>query len=889
MIRPTSPPRIRPPALARLLLCCAAPERDRTAMLSDLDEEYAVHVVPASGRWRARRWYWLQALGSLPPNLARRWWRRTSPNRGRRGVAPPSPRGNPLDTLLQDFHYAARGLLSRPGFALVALTTLALGIGANAAIFSVVHGVVLRPLPYEDPDRLVRFAPDQLFSNDVREAAALQAGIADTLRLAAYGRSMATLTGSVDAEVVRGASVSDNHFEVLGARPLLGRTFLPGEGEPGRARVIVLTHGLWQRRYGGDPAIVGESIEISGVPYEVIGVMGPQHQPMENDWSYWLPLYLDPESQSGNALAIIGRLVPGATAQQATDRFRQVLRTFWEAGGTEVEPSMLEPLRAAPISNWILGGVRGRLLMLMGAVAFVLLIACANVANLFLARGSARTREIAVRSALGAGRGRLVRLLMAESALLGVLGGLAGVALAASALRVGLASLPADVPRAANIGLDPRVLGFAVVLSLASAFAFGLVPAYRSVALGYTEGLKEGGRGSSTGATQMRLNNLLVAAEVALAVVLVVGAGLTLRSFWRLTSVDPGFSTEGVVALRPIPDASRYPTPQDYGPYHDDVKAAIERLPETIATGGIMFLPMTPGGFWGGFNPDSLPPEGANLPAASGRLVFPGYFASMQIPMLRGRDFDGTDNADSEIVTVINEALAAAAWPGEDPIGRRLFTLGELRRVVGVVGDVRQNDLQTASQPEAYFPYSQRPFRAMYFTVRVRGDAAELTAAVQAAARSVDSEVPIVAVAAMDDVVAATVSSNRFFTGLVAAFGILALTLGAIGVYGVTAYVVAQRTHEMGIRVALGANAGAVVRQTMMRGLAPVGVGVIVGLAGARVAGGLMGARLYGVGVGDPLTYVAVPALLLLAAVVALYGPARRASRVDPIEVLRSD
>lgn len=881
MSRAASAPHV--PSIARWLLTTVLPHGHRRHWLGDLAEEFHSYVVPERGRMRARVWYWRQALGSLPAAFKRRF-----------GSAPPMPpqgndtqrrRAGQLEGVLMDVRCGVRALRMRPAFTIVAVVTLALGIGANVAIFSVVHATVLRALPYERPEQLVRFQPEALFSTGVSGFAVLRQNAPAGLELAAYGRSLATFTGGAEPELVRGATVSWNHFDLLGARPQHGRAFAEGEGAPGRNKVVILGHGFWRRRFGGDPAIVGQSVEIRGEPWLVVGVMPSTHQPLEPDWNFWRPLNLDPDADNGNAMAVIGRLTGDIGRQQASAFFRDTLVEHWRGQSYEASEEEQLGMVAGSLRDWILGPWQARLRLLLGAVGLVLLIACANVGNLMLARTVSRLDELGLRAALGAGRARVARLLLIEALLVAALG--AGVGILAAWTLVGAVrgSIPADVPRLQHVAVDGQVLLYAVAITAMSALAFGLVPALR----GALRARLPAGSGRSTGsAGESRLSKSFVAAQVAVAVILVVGAGLLLRSFWRLQSVDPGFRAEGVVALRPAPPSSVYPDEADVRAYHATITATLRDIPGVRAVGGIMFLPMHPGGWYTSYMVNDRADGSVGEGDIAGRIVTDEYFAAMEVPVLAGRVF-GPEDAAGPPVVIVNEALAREAWPGEDPVGKMLQTgtEGTGVRVVGLVGDVRQQTLSVPSNPEMYVSYGQQMWRNMYFTVRVDGDAEAFLPRIRDAVRGVDARVPINNLVTMPSVVSDTAAGSRFLAAFVAGFGLVAMLLGMVGVYGVTAYAVARKKRELGIRMAMGAPRRQVMVHTFLSGARPVALGLVVGLATAVGTSRLLQGVLFEVEPLDPSTFLAVAALLVVSALLALWIPARRATLVDPATVLR--
>jgi len=695
-----------------------------------------------------------------------------------------------------------------------------------------------------------------------------------------------TFTGGAEPELVRGAVVSWNHFDLLGSRPLHGRGFVEGEGDPGRSRVMVLGHNFWQRRFGGDSAIVGQSVELRGEPWQVVGVMPAAHQPLEPDWEFWRPLDLDPERDGGNALATIGRLRDGIGVAQASAFYRETLVELWRSQGYEATEEERSAMVAGSLRGWLLGPWQARLLLLLGAVGLVLLIACANVGNLMLARTVSRLDELGLRAALGAGRARVARLLLTEALLVAVAGAAVGIAAAWALVGAVRGSIPADVPRLQHVAVDGRVLLYAVAVTALSALAFGLAPALRGA---LHASMPAGGGRSTDGAGESRLSKSFVAAQVAVSVILVVGAGLLLRSFWRLQSVDPGFRAEGVVALRPAPPSSAYPEEADVRAYHETVIAALADIPGVRAVGGIMFLPMHPGGWFTSYTVNDRADGSVGGGNVGGRIVTDGYFAAMEVPVLAGRAFEPED-AEGPPVVILNEALAREAWPGEDPVGKMLLTGsdGDAARVVGLVGDVRQQALSAPGSPEMYVPYGQRMWRNMYFTVRVDGEADAFLPRIRDAVRAIDARVPINNLVTMPSVVSDTAAGSRFLAAFVVAFGFVAMSLGMIGVYGVTAYAVARRTRELGIRMAMGAPRRQVMIHTLLTGARPVMLGLAVGLVAAVGTSRLLQGILFEIEPLDPSTFLAVPALLVVAAFLALWIPARRATQVDPATVLRN-
>jgi predicted permease len=813
----------------------------------------------------------------------------------------PRPRltGDPIvRLLLTDAKFALRDLVRRPAFTAVVLATLALGVGANAAIFSVVNGVLLRPLPYPHAERVVHFgheppawlAADQDFLDYHRDVRAFE-------KLAAYIRREATLTGDGDPERVRYVSATADFFPALGVAPLLGRTFTAEELAADTPSVVVVSHALWQRRFGGERSVVGRTLLVNGRARTIVGVMPPHFDFPETRTDVWGPLPpLRPDSVGGRTnhyLFMVGRLRPGATVQQAMTQATAVARRAMRDEPQHFDPK--NPLRPhmTPVREELVGATRPYLLALSGAVAFVLLIACANVGNLLLARGEARRKELALRNALGASVGRLVAQLLTESAVLAVLGGALGAAMAWALVRALRAAAPDGIPRVAAIELDWRVGLFTLGVSAAAGLLVGVLPAWRLVRGDAAATLKEGGKGTPQQGTSAGARRALVAAEVALAVVMLSGAGMLLRSLAHLRANDLGFTPHGVLT-------AKVSLPQDY----DDARAAafyarlVERLraiPGVRAAGASGWLPVVDaGGLWG------FQPEGGNYPdgawpSAVPQQITPGYLAAAGQPLRDGRDVLPIDGPDAPLVAVVSESFAKLAWPGQRAVGRRFQLSREspLMTVVGVVADIRAGGFTGTPEPAMYFPHAQSARsayfapRAMAVLLRTTGDPARLAPAVRAAVRALEPAAPVSEVRTLEAVVATSVASRRFSTTLLAAFAALALLLAGIGTYGVISYGVSQRAFELGVRMALGAERGTVLRLVVTEGLRMCAAGLAVGLAGSVLVARAIRAMLVGVSPVDLPTLGGVCVVLLGVAVLASLVPARRAMGVDPTEALR--
>jgi len=814
-------------------------------------------------------------------------------------------RGLPwLEDLARDFRHGLQGLRRRPGFMAVAVVTLALGIGANTAIFSVVNAVLLRPLPFQDPGRLVTrnaglSAGEYVVLRD-RVPALASAALYDTglaVNLAAEGEL---------AERVSASHVSDNFFTTLGVEPLLGRTFRPGENEPGATGVVVLSHALWRQRHGGDPAIVGREILVDSEPRTVVGVMPPTLAFPAADVRIWLPFRLDRLSavdlwgSRAPRGQIVGRLSSAATPADVRREFLSVVpemrasNTIWP-----LPPDYGQGWQILPLQEQIVGDVRTRLLVIFGAVGCVLLIACANVAGLLLADARGRQRELAVRHALGAGRGRLVRQLLTESAVLGLLGGTAGLVLAVWGIPLLLGTLPDDVPRAAEIGIDAWVLGFTLLVSLLTGLAFGAVPALRSSRADVQASLKSESRESS--GSPGRAAGALVVGEVALAVLLVTGAGLLIRSFAALLQVDPGFRASGLVTARITPPESRFGNESDplltdelHAPrrvFYDQVLERVAGLPGVEAMEAVSLPPLVP--FSGGVGQyifetedDRYVPGGLSS-AFWDRRVTPGYLRLMGLTIVRGRGLQDSDRFQD--VAVINETMAREHWPGDDPVGKRFKVswAQDWSTVVGVVRDVMYDGPAGDIGPEVYRPFAHLPARDMSLVMRSSLPLPALTASLRDVVAQVDPTVPVSDVRTLDQLASNAVAGSRFTMLLLGAFAAVALALAAVGLYGLLSYVVHRRTREIGVRMALGAPRTGVLLMVLRRALALTVAGTFLGVAAALGATRLLQGLLFGVSTTDALTFAVVPLLLVAVALVAAYLPASRATRIDPTVALR--
>jgi putative ABC transport system permease protein len=812
--------------------------------------------------------------------------------------------------VFKELQYAARALVKRPGFSFVAIVTLALGIGANTAIFSIVNATLLRPLPFRDPERVVMIwgflpkmaqATDKL-PNSPANFISLKAKSETFERLAAFRSWSWQSTNGAEPELLQGARVSADFFEAVGASPVLGRVFTPEEDMPQRAPVAIISYGLWQRRFGGDANVIGKTITLTGQTAMVVGVMPRGFQfpgganmipglqfALQND--VWVPLAFTDEErkQQGNLnLAVIGRLKPGVPALQGETELRAIQQglPLGTVGYT---------LNVIPLHQQMAGNIRKPLLVLLATVALVLLIACANIANLLLARATSRQKEIAIRAALGASRRRLIGQLLTESLLLSLAGGAIGLLLAVWGNSLLVSLIPREVPRIGDVGLDARILLFTFAISVLTGLIFGLVPALQASRFDLNHSLKDGGRDSAAGVGQNRLRGLLVVSEVAIALVLLIGATLLMKSFMRLLDVSPGFNPDNVLTLQmQLADLapSRYENRDEQAKFYEQLIGRLQSLPGVVNAGAVLSLPLS-----GAVESTDVILEGqadqsaAQRPEADYTIVTPSYFSTLQIPLLQGRHFTAQDKRDTPGVIVINDVFAARVWPSQDPIGKR-FRVGfekEQREVVGVVGSIKQTTLDAEARPAMYLPHAQSPTNRLTVLVRTNGAPLALVSAVREQVRAVDKDVPVEHMQTMAKVLGASVAQPRFSMLLVGLFAGLALVLSAVGIYGVMAYSVSRRSHEIGVRMALGAGAGQVLKLVLKDGMSLALAGIAAGLIGAFALTRLMASLLFGIGAKDPGTFASVAAFLAFVALVACYIPARRATKVDPLVALRNE
>jgi putative ABC transport system permease protein len=805
-----------------------------------------------------------------------------------------------MEHLRQDLHYALRRLFKAPGFTLVAVVTLALGIGASSAIFSVVNGVLLEPLPYPEADRLVGV----YHTSEGQRAVMSGPNFTDVARLAttienaaAISTGRAILTGEGEPIRLPIAEVSASLFNVLRVRPEAGRTFSATENTPGSTAVVILSHGLWRQRFGGDPGVIGRRIMLDGDPKEVIGVM-PAGFSYPEGREAWLPLEYDENfvrmQRGAWYLDVVARLKPGVSPERSAAEIGTIggqLAAQFPNDNAEIG------MTAYPLLESMVGEIRRAVFVLLGAVGFVLLIACTNVANLLLARAAAREPEMAVRSALGANRLRLVRQLLTESVILSLVG--AGLGLLLSIWGVDLLTRlkPEGIPRLDNVRVDGVVILFTVATAIVTGILFGLVPAF-SATRGVSNILKDGGRGAIGARHTGRVRGVLVVAELALAVMLLAGAGLLLRSFMKLQAVDPGFKVDKALTFDiSLPDA-RYREDGRRVAFFDQLMPRLRALPGAQAASAVMGLPLSGLDFIISFEVKGRPPvPPAQQPAMQVRVASPGYFEAIGIPIRRGRLFTDADTAGTPPVVLITESAARQFFPNEDPIGKTI-TLGWRRgpgtpraggEVVGVLGDIKDEGLNEPDPPQIYLPYRQWPVSSMSVVLKSSVPPLSLAGAVRTEVYAIDGSLPVSNVSTLDAVVAKSISQQRFYMLLLTIFAGVALVLAAVGIFGVLSYAVSQRTREIGIRMALGAQGRTVIRLIVFEALVLVALGVAAGLAGGLVLSQTMSKMLFDVAPTDPATYATVAAVLAAVALAASYVPARRATRVDPIVALRAE
>ena len=800
-----------------------------------------------------------------------------------------------MESTIRDLRFAFRALFKRPGFTVIALVALALGIGANTAIFSLVNAVLLRPLPFPEPDRLVwvfgniRNGPNRASVSPLDFLDYRNQNKTFEQFAASYSMTLpATLTGGGEPERLQASSVSGNYFQTFGVAPAMGRGFTVENEKPGQDQVTVLSHELWQARFGGDPSIVNKTIVLNGKACEVIGVMG-EGVSFPQTADLWLPMNLDADpsdkTRFSHFLRPVGRLKAGITLDQA-----QADVDIIAAQLDQQFPESNEgfSLRLVPLREQLVGGSRTTVLVLFGAVAFVLLIACANVANLLLVRAAARQKEIALRTALGASRWRIVRQMITESLLLAIFGGALGAFLATWGVQLLVKLSQNSIPPTVQVKIDATVLGFTLLISVVTGVLFGLAPAFRTADINLIDALKEGMRSEGQGALRGRTRSALVILESAVAVVLLIGAGLLIRSLVALQNVNPGFDARNVLTARVELSRFKYDSPDKAAAFFQELETRVSDMPGVEVAGMVSELPLSGQANDMPFTVEGRPPVTRDqMPLADFRRVNQNYLSAMRIPLLRGRQFTEQEVRQGDKVLIVSKQLVDTVFPNEDALGKRLITgfKGEPYEIVGIAGDLLHNSLGGPPTPAMYFPMRQTG--RMNLVVRTKGEPLSIAGSLRNAVHAIDPDQPVSAMRPMTEWVDSSVTQSRYLTTLFGLFAALAMILAATGIYGVMSYTVAQRTHEIGVRMALGARRADVLKLVVGQGMLLTAIGVALGLLGAFGLTRVMASLLFGVTTKDPMTFTVVAALLLAVAFLACFVPARRATKVDPLVALR--
>ena len=815
-----------------------------------------------------------------------------------------------MNDLITDIRYALRALRKAPGFTLVAVLTLALGIGANSAIFSVLSGVVLRPLPYAQPDQLVSVASKfptlgfDKFWISPPEYLELQERSRALASFGGYRTGQVSIGGTATPMRVTSAVATHELFTTLGVAAMLGRPFNAEEDVPNGENVVTLSHELWQRAFAGDPQIVGQSIQVNGNATRVTGVMPPGFDVADAGVEVWIPVRIDRanrQNRGSHFLHVVARRAPGISFEQAEAEMRTLVAQWSSLNpDSHVPVPDNHPIFLTDLQEEMIGGIRPALMLLLGAVAFVLLIACANVANLLLARAETRQREVAVRAAIGAGRGRLLRQFLTEGVVLAMIGGAIGLALGYVGVRLLIATNPDGIPRAEGIGLDPSVVLFTFVLTLVTGLLFGLAPALNLSRRAMATALRDSAGRTTAAGVRLRVRRLLVVGEVALAVILVVGSALLLRSFAELLREDPGFRAERLLTFQVFLPGANYEDPVAQNAFFERLLPSLRALPGVTAASAMSGLPPRRDVNANDFNFEGLTAtaEGPAHNVDYYQFVTRDYLETMEIPLVAGRTFSGADEAEGAATVLVNERLVRTFYSGMDPIGQRVRPPGPdvpWLTIVGVVRDVKQGGLDEETGTEVYFLYPQvgrtvgfAP-RSMNVVVRTSGDPMSLASAVRSEVRTLDASLPVANLASMEDVLSTSLARPRFLTLLLGIFAAVALALAAIGTYGVMSYSVAERRKEIGIRMALGAQASSVLRMILRQGVVTAGLGIVIGLLGAFALSSMLQAMLFNISSTDPTAFVVAPLTLSVVALIACYAPALRATRVDPAGVLKQD
>jgi putative ABC transport system permease protein len=805
-----------------------------------------------------------------------------------------------MQTLWQDLRYSARMLLKKPGFALIAVFTLSMGIGANTAIFSVVNSVLLRPLPYPNAERLMTIWEDHRARNGPVNEWTSPPGFEDWRdqaksfdHVVALQNWQPTLTGQGEPEQLFGAQVSHDTFAMLGVTPALGRSFSPEEDQRGVESVVIISHKLWRQRFGADPSLVGKRISLNGESREVIGVMPAGFKfPIIAGADIWRPIKpaLGPGCQRGCiTVRVMARLKPGAAEGQARAELNSIAARIEQQFP---DTNLKVGATLVPLHEFLVGPVKTQMLALLVAVGFVLLIACANVANLLLARSATREKEIAIRASLGAGRWRIVRQLLSESLLLAVIGGTIGLLLAYGLVVLLVGFSPQGTPRLDEIGMDLRVLGYTIGVTVLTGLLFGAAPVWQLFKADLNQSLRDSGKGLQVARSGRRAFSALVIAETAMALMLLVGAGLLIRSFIRLQRVDPGFNPRNVLtAVVTLPQAV-YPERTQIAPFYSRLLERVKALPGVRTAAAVSSLPLAGNDNDAGFLIEGRPePNPDQRPVAWISSVSQDYFRAMGMRLVAGREFNERDTENSPKVVIISEAAARRHFPNENPVGKRIGNgrPDGWREIVGVTADVKHFGLNQDARVSMFFPHTQQPTRRMFIVARAAAEPLSLSSALRGAVAAIDKNLAVSNISAMEEITAQSIGQERYTLLLLGTFSALALLLAVAGIYGVMSYAVAQRTHEIGVRMAVGAQTRDVLKMVVIQGMALVSVGVGIGLASSLALTRFIRGLLFGVSATDPMTFAGVAALLALVALVACYVPARRASKVDPLVALRCE
>jgi putative ABC transport system permease protein len=880
---------MKPPALSRFVLARLAPPNLRELLLDDLDEMFTAKVAQIGVR-DAKAWYRRQALSGLG-SLMRMRARAGSAVEDSSGA----PAGFRFDSLVRDVKYAFRMLRRAPAFTAAAVLTVALGVGATTTVFSVVYALLVKPLPYPSADRLVMVWQDMRARGGPADEWATPGNLVDWKAETRAFSSMAairgwrpTLTGVGDPEPLVGELVTQQYFDVLGIKPAIGRAFTDAEMLPTGPRAVVLGHDIWQRRFGGNPGVLGQRVTLGGEPHEIVGVMPAGFRPaIVGDAEVWRPdrLNLANPNRGAVVLRVVARLQPGLDLPRAAVAARtlgQQLQTRFPQTNSGVSINLVS------FQEQIVGESRAGLLVLLGAVVVVLLIGCVNIANLLLARATSRSREIAVRTALGAGRARVMRQLLTESAVLAGIGGLAGVVLSYWGIKGIVRLAPAGVPRLNEVGIDPAVLLFALVATGIAGLLFGLAPALHLAGDHLAPALKASGRGA-IGSVGRQTRRALIVAEVGVALVLLVGAGLLLRTFTSLQRVDLGFDPANVLVGAIVPPAAKYRNAEERTVFYDQILERTAALPGVRTAALASIVPLSSGDSDMSFTIEGVPPKGPEQsPATWYRLVSAGYLDAFGIPLRQGRNFVPRE---AEPVVMVNETMARRYWPDQNALGRRIKFSddGPWFTIVGIVGDVKQQGARIEARAQTLIPYWQLPEPGVAIVLKTHGEPEALIAPLKQAVRSVDPDMPVSGIGTMASFVAESIEEPRFLALLVGLFAGLALTLAAIGIYGVLSYAVSQRTSEIGVRMALGAGRGEVFSLIVRDGLRLTLIGVVLGVVASLLVAPALSTLLFGVQPVDPVTFVIMVAMILAVAASASIIPARRGMRVDPLAALRTE